>query len=56
MSDTPIRLEREGGLATLIPGRPQSLNPLDMDMASARRSRLDEAAIDPTVRAVVHGR
>lgn len=53
MPDSPIRLERAVGLATLTLDRPQSRNALDMEMAMALRARCDEVAVDPSIRAVV---
>lgn len=53
MSDQPILVQREGGIATLTLNRPASRNLLDMEMALALRASFDAVAIDPSVRAVV---
>lgn len=53
MPDSTITLQRTGGVATLTLNCPQTRNVLDMRMALALRARLDEVAIDDTVRAVV---
>lgn len=55
MSDTsePIRLERQGAVATLVLNRPAQLNAINVPMAQAFDRACAALAADPSVRAVV---
>ncbi|MDR0226357.1 MAG: enoyl-CoA hydratase/isomerase family protein [Burkholderiaceae bacterium] len=50
---TPLQLEREGAIATLIFNRPAALNAIDVPMALALRDAVRGLALDRTLRCVV---
>jgi len=52
MSDT-VLVERDGGVATVVMNRPDAMNALDHEMLATLGPRLQELALDPTVRCVV---
>lgn len=53
MTTTPVTLEREGAIATLVFNRPEQLNALDLPSARAFAAACATLAQDPGVRAVV---
>ncbi|MEV0388875.1 enoyl-CoA hydratase-related protein [Nonomuraea sp. NPDC050643] len=53
MEDAPVVLERDGAVAVLTLNRPDRRNALDAGLKRALRRRLEEAASDDAVRAVL---
>ena len=47
-----LLIERDGGVLTLVLNRPDKLNAIDNELATALRDALDSAAVDPSVRVV----
>ncbi len=52
MSDV-LLLDRDGAVMTITLNRPEAMNALSVELKLALRSALDDAAADPTVRALV---
>ena len=48
-----LRIEKEGGVATVTIDRPEALNALDLDMSLAMAKGWEELAVDDSVRVIV---
>ncbi len=53
MSTEPVRVERDGGVATVTLNRPEKMNALNQEVIAALPGALRELAWDPEVRCVV---
>ncbi|MEL6979349.1 MAG: enoyl-CoA hydratase [Pseudomonadota bacterium] len=53
LSETPLLMETNGGVATLTLNRPKAINALSEEMLAALQGALDEIAADRSVKAVI---